>query len=287
MSLTVMKTVLAATVTIDDLKLYFKGNNWHMSGLSDSFLEAHSANYDVSITSKSFLYHVSIVANEDSSDSDEKVTDEPLEFIVQFLGEAGGNDLLKHVSTPESLAHAIRILAARVELNEIGPRKAAAELRRTIMATDAAFVRRAFDVIKRYAAREDIQKEELADLMKGLKTKGWKVSESEMKNGLPELTVDISGIYTARISIDSIAWSYKFSVRDVPGSEWEGVTNDPISDYRQFYKDPATQEAKAQRKVMQEEKDESKTVDPDKKSPRDETTVVPPRRSPEAQPAAE
>lgn len=279
---------VSATVTMDDLKKYFKG--WQYSGLTDSHLEAHSENYDVVINSKSFVFHVSIEAVDDPSDSDEKVTDDPLEFITGFLGKGGGEDLVKHISSPVSLSQALRILASKIELQECDPRQAALAIRHAILATNAAFLTSSMHTFLRYASREDLEREELDDLMRGLKKKGWKVQESTTENGMPELTVDISGIYTAKISVDSIAWRYEFSVRDFPESKHEGVTDDPIQRFRQFYKDPKVQESKQRRKENRsgpQVPDLDKTVAPKRADKSQDATVPPPKRQPEVQPAAE
>jgi len=260
-----MRTHLAATVTIEDLKKFFSGEDWEIKYASPMAFEAKAKSDDVivSLRAKSFMYHVHVEATDDPSDSDDQVTDEPLQFLVEFLetGSEGDEYLKKLSSSPELFADGLRLIASGIEQGTFGLSRTGMGLRRALMATDAPFFLFAMETICRYAAGEDIQKEEFDDLKKLMVSKGWKVKESQSDAGLLELVVDVSGIYTAKITVESIMWHYSFEYEGMPESKDEGTVDDPIVAFKKFYKLDSTKDAKAKK--------------PQKVSPQDKPTVAP------------
>lgn len=240
----------ASTVTIDDLKTYFKGVHWKINAITDNSLEANSYSYSVVMKAKGFSYFVKIEAVDDPADSDEKVTDEPIKFIASFL-ETGtsGDELLQKMSSDALLtAKAVRTLSYAIE-SGLCIKKSKNILRRMAVALEFPFVYRVFSAVVRTAARQEIEKEELDDLKKAIKAKGWNVYEEESDTGLPKLTVDVSDIYTAEITVESIEWHYTFEVIGKPETKEDGITDDPIEAFRTYYRKPEIQEAKETKKL--------------------------------------
>ncbi len=281
-----MKHRVSAVVTMEEIRNYFKGDKWKSSEFTDSSMEAHSNNYDVSLQAKDFKFRVRVEAEDDPTDSDETTTEDPVKFLEEFLGAGAGSSggFEKMSSSPKSVARALRALASRIDRGNVEKRSAIGSLRRIVLSTGISMVEYAIRKAILAASQEEVHKSELDDLLKGLKSKGWKAKESSTKNGFPSISVDMSGIYTAEITVDTMVWSYVFEIRDYPDSRKEGMTNDPIQQFRLYYKDPSTQEYESLREEeaktgKAEPNDE--TVAPPKKSPsQDDETVAPPKKRP-------
>jgi len=240
-------------VTIEDLTTYFKGERdggdaWR-SAVRDGGLQAWCDTYTVELKPKGVMYHVEVAASDDSSDKDEKVTDDPVEFIVDFLGTGtSGDDFFKNRSSasvgPEELSEVLYELSDGIDEGAVGPRRLACVLRRAMVLTDAESVRRMLAAAIRFAeTREDFEVKDLAKLKAEMADKGWKVSVDSDDRDLPVLTVDVGGVYKARVTVDHLQWDYSFEVNGTDGKD-SGVTDDPIVAFRNFYRDEHIIEAK-------------------------------------------
>jgi hypothetical protein len=298
-------------VSFDDVRNYFKGEHWKVSEGEDGF-DADSEAYEVRLKSKGATYDVEIAAADDPSDSDTKVTDDPVEFISKFLGTGTeADDILKKMSSfpdPSLLSRLLIRAANLVESEVLTVQQTKRIIRRGIVATFGRSFRSMLAAVVRAAKGQDVRSDEMTKLQKTMKEKGWKVSQHEDDKGHAVLEVDVSGVYTATIKLDSLLWNYEFQVNEMPESKDSGVTDDPIQQFRLFYKKDSTQDAKSElkkkrgsdkqekqeegtkpagpagKKKDQERKDSGKTRDQE----RDETgdtmmapTQLPPSRVPD------
>ncbi len=296
-----MRPVTAATVTLEDLSKYFKGEHWR-SVEKEGGLEGRSDSYSVFLKPKDFVYAVEIHAYEDEGDGDEEVTDDPLRFLVDFLktGHAGDEALDKmagvfsHMNTlpPDGLISMLRIWANAVDTQEIGPADLGKLLRRAAILVDmktakvllTAAVRLAQDQVELEPHLKDIEVKDhdeepgpssdvhrnkvetagMEELVKKMSEKGWRAKLDTSDRGSPEVTVDIAGIYEAKIEIDHISWHYEFEVNGTDVHD-EGITDDPISMFRNFYRSDAVQSAKKGLYDKPKEKQEEATKPPSHK----------------------
>jgi hypothetical protein len=276
-----VKRTEASTTTLDDLKMYFKhggetpvkrrGEVWRTRAREGGGLHAESSVYSVDLAPGGTVFHVEVSAYDDPSDADAQVTDSPTEFLVDFLktGTAGDSVFEKMASAmrrassfgPSEVSGILRLIAAETESGKLTKRQAVLAIRRASVLPTAGLAE----------ARHAKESEDIATLEKEMEAKGWKVKASEDESrGLPVLTADISGVYGARISVDHVSWSYKFSLVMDPSVKVEGVTDDPIEEFESFYKDPSTKDARksAEARAAEERLDHE-----------DDVTVPPPRRS--------
>lgn len=288
-----------ATVSADELLAFFQGkrggnqdDRWTSEVNSDGEFWAHSNAYTVFASPKGIVYSVDISAVDDRSDSASKVTDDPIEFIVEFLetgSEADGFFRARASVTPDAMSGLLRKLASGVESGEIGPRRLSSSIRRAVAAVDAATTPTA----RSAAVKEEGVERELSKLQNETKSKGWKSRVDRTSTGTPALTIDIGGQYTARVMIDHVVWDYAFKVTGVPGLEdtvnEEGVTHDPIASYRKWRNLPEVQEAraeaikKAQPAAPEDDWDfdNAKTGVPSTPKPGGDKTVAPPSKADE------
>jgi hypothetical protein len=287
-----MRPVLAATITLDDLKRYFtgkgsRGSTWRSTVRDDGTFEARGDIYHVEIApggSASFM--VKVHAYEDESDSDEAVTDDPMKFLADFLktGTAGDQALQQMAGIfqrvtampPIGMANFLRHWADDVEAGKVGPRALARLLRRASLMPDMnhtlALLAEAAHLV-RLAAREHVEVKEMQELAKKMEAKGWRAKPGKNDRGFPELTVDIAGIYEAKIEVDHTPWKYSFEVHEHPETHAEGITDDPISEFERYYKTDKVQTAKDDLKEKVNSKgrgvENDKTLAPSKKNPID------------------
>lgn len=232
-----MRGHTSAVVTVDDLKTYIKGTHATVTESDDGSIKVESKKYTFSFKPKGFKYSVKIEATDDPSDADEKVTSDPMKFIAGFLGSdvPGGEHFDKMSSnSPERISFALRKIAFEVEADSIGPKRLSRILRRASIIPDMELVYSVFSAASRTAAGLEVSKKEIEELSSKMKKKGWKVEESENDIGLPELTVDVSGIYEAKIRVDSIPYDYHLSVNGHSNLDEKGETEDPIKEIREY-----------------------------------------------------
>jgi len=251
---------VALVVSFEDVRNYFKGDHWKVSEDEDGF-SADSEAYEVRLKSKGATYGVEIEASDDPSDSDSKTTDDPVGFITKFLGTGTeADDILKKMSSfpdPTLLSRLLTRTANLVESEVITIQASKRIIRRAIVATFGKSFRAMLAAVVRAAKGQDARADEITKLRKVMKEKGWKVSQHEDDKGHAVLEVDVSGVYTATVKLDSLLWDYTFQVQDMPESKDEGVTDDPIQQFRLFYKDDSTQEAKSELKKKRKSEKEA------------------------------
>lgn len=258
-----MRSVLSAVVTLPELKNYFKGEHWKLSDV-DGGIQGKSEAYDVSVTQKSATFSVEIHATDDPSDSDKAKTDDPVEFITKFLSTGeGADDILKKMSFYADPKFLITLLrrAANFAESGVSTERLTRMLRRGAALMDGHRLRPMLAAVVWAALENDPHATgEVEKLQKEMKAKGWKVTQDVDDHGRAKLIADVSGIYEASITLDSIVWSYSFEVNDVPESKEDGVTDDPIQKFRLFYKKDSTEDAKKQLKEKKSRKREEGTV---------------------------
>jgi hypothetical protein len=259
-----MGSLVAATITLDDVKTYFKGEHWHTNVHEDGSFEGNSRSYHVILkASDEPEFAVKVQAYEDESDKDEAVTDEPMKFLVDFLktGTAGDQAMQQMAgvfqreanASPQGLSRVLRHWADNVQAERIEPQVLARLLRRASLLPDmptTMTVLATAILAARVAAREDIETKEMQELANNMTKKGWRVKADKNDRGLPELTVDIAGVYEAKIEVDNIPWKYLFEVHEHPDTKAEGVTDDPIAEFRRYYRSDKVQDAKAELKTI-------------------------------------
>ena len=288
-----MRPLVAATVTLEDLKNYFKGtgvrgSTWRATVRDDGTLEARGNYYLVELTpggSPSFL--VKIQAHEDESDKDEAVTDEPMKFLVDFLktGTAGDEALQKMARTlepayqdgyvpPVVVANLLRAWAIDVEKERIGPRATTRLLRRASLLPDWSENIKLLRNVVRMASRAQIEAKEMQKLADEMTKKGWRVKAGKNDRDLPEITADIAGVYEAKIEIDHMPWKYSFEIHEHPETKAEGITDDPITLFEKYAKTDKVSKAKSDLDSSKSEKAKADvsegTVAPKKKRPHED-----------------
>lgn len=258
---------ISVVVSMDDVQGYFRGDPWRTAVREGSFIGwSDTAEVELKPVGPKFKLHVESV--DDPSDSEDFVTDKPMKELAAFLGHdiPGGEHFEKMSSvTPARASRALMALAAMVERSEIGPRMLARKLRTLSIPVVAA--------VQRTADQKKDEEGFISKLRSDMEAKGWKVVQDEDDRGLPTLTVDISGIYEAQVSVEEVTWEFKFQVTGAPETLRKGRTNDPIAEYRRYYKDPdiaeAARNARSDRQKKVLESQEEATNAPRRKAPED------------------
>lgn len=240
-----------ATITTDELTTFFSGkrgdkgtDRWESSvdEITGDF-HARSNAYTILASPKGVVYSVNIKAGDDPSDSDSKITDDPIEFIVEFLetgSEGDGFFRARASMTPDALSGVLRSLARGIVEGDVGPRRLSSSIRRAIAAADLAAAERLILA----SQREDSVERELGKLQDDVRSKGWTSKVGRGDDGIPVLQVDVGGQYLARIVVDHVVWDYSFQVTGQKGTESSGITDDPIAEFRAWRRDPSVQEAR-------------------------------------------
>jgi hypothetical protein len=268
----------ATVVSYYDLQDYFAGDSWEFKRHDDGTVTAKSGVYDLKLKQKPSKCRVRIYANDDPSDSEEAETSDPVSFIKKFLSTGPeSEELLKKMSSRSGIGHLPALLRQAALMLDVkrDPRDVAKVVRRGMVASFGPSLDRLFVAVVRTLAGEGDRARETEKLVKEMKEKGWKVTQSE-EDGQPKMEVDVSGIYTADIFVTESVWDYTFQVQEIEESKEEGTTNDPIQQFRLFYKKDSTQDFKKQLKEKRESgkpKEDEGTVAPGKKKPDDEKTA--------------
>jgi hypothetical protein len=249
-----MRTSISGVVTWDDLKTYFKGAQWARRDFSDNRFQGATRHFSVDIEPEAVQFEYKIEAVDDPSDSESGVSDDPVAKIAKFLGRdlPGGEFFEQRASGPRAVASALRTAAGMASRGAPSRRAVSAALRR---AASIPFVPGALRTLRAAASRlAGMAEERFDELESKMESKGWEVKRRE-SDGREELVVDVSGIYEATISLDSIRYHYMFQFADRPDLTKSGTTEDPIQEFRNYYKDPDVQEAASAARPMK--KDES------------------------------
>lgn len=224
-----MRNHRGSIVPWEDIRNYFRGTNWHLIP-SDKSFEAQSETTRVSFDMMRILYDVSVASIDDSSDSIEskQPVEDPIQFIVKFL-ETGteADEFYSKISSDVSvLSNWLRTAS------NFSEEKLSCGLRRVIVAMMSPSSPKATSAGALKSLRQEFQE------------KGWKVRDATSKNGLAGLDIDISGVYTAHVGLNSFEWEYAFDLIGPEDVQKTGLTTDPIQEYRNFYKNPDVVAAK-------------------------------------------
>lgn len=286
-----MRTIVAATVTLEDLKTYFKhggetplrDEHWRSRPTDDGGLIAESPTFEVEMHPKGASFYVSIEAYDDQSDSDEMVTNDPAKFIVDFLkagtGSAGEEVFGKMAGlirrsaaiSPADLSGLLRYIAAEAMSGRMTKRACAAAVRRACAFTSLGEAPKVFRSAAALAARiaadlpaerESVELREMAQLQAKMREKGWRSKVYEGKHGLPEMEIDIAGVYRAKVEVDHIIWTYTFKLLGDPGVEDHGVTDDPIEEFKRFYRSEEVARCRSEQREKAEMRRDDETVVP-------------------------
>ncbi len=247
-----MNSILSV-VTVDDLRTYFSGKRWGGDGWKgDSFDGSIQDVVDVKLWPEGLAYWVKIEAVDDPSDAEEMSTEKPLKAIAEFLGQdlPGGEHFDRMSAAPAWFAQAVEVAATSIRSGSLGRRRAISVLRRLSL-----FSR---------TARSDVPnpKGAIPELEEQARRKGWKVKIKKGEHGDEVLEIDVSGVYRAEVSVDSVMYGYSFAVRGADVGE-EGKTEDPIREFEKWSKDAdvadaaesAREEAVSKRTVQAPEDD--------------------------------
>ena len=110
----VMRTIIAAVVSWDELKTYFgKGSVWKRTDIRDDRMSGSSRYFSFDIEPKEVVYAYKIEAVDDPSDSEEGTSPNPLKDIAKFLGQGlpGGEFFEKRSSSPDGVSAILRAAA--------------------------------------------------------------------------------------------------------------------------------------------------------------------------------
>lgn len=252
-----------------DLEKYFAGSSWEFGRRDDGSVTAKSEAYDVKLVQKPSKYEVRITSTEDPSDSDKAVTDDPVEFITKFLSTGTeADDVLKKMSfsqDPNLIVYVMSRAKVCADTGILDARGVSRMVRRGKVAADLTRLQRLFTAVVRAVAGAGDDVQEVAKVTKDMKEKGWKVVQGEDEGGYATLKVDVSGIYEAEVRARDTVWDYTFQVNGIDESKEEGTTDDPLQQFRLYYKKDSTQDFRKQLKEQKAgEADPDATVAPGK-----------------------
>ena len=295
-----MRLITAAMVTPADVQKFFTGH-YKTKVREGGLIIAESKEYLVELQPKSPVFAVRIEAHEDPEDSDEVVTDDPDKFIMDFLKAGTGGDevfgkmagLVRRTDRlgPRDLSGLLRSIAARAASGQMTRRTAAMAVRRVSALMGRSAVRTADGM-------EAAELKEMAELQASMREKGWRSKVGYDDRDMPEMTVDVAGIYEARVSVHGLMWGFFFQVQGVSEASTEGVTDDPLEEFRGWRKSDEIQAVRSEQDAKKsgpkspgpapddgktepsKGEPDMKTAPPPKKPVADEKTAPPPKKKP-------
>jgi len=217
-------------VSLEDVRRYFPSKMWGASSWRRDSLYGSRGPVEVhvKVVGKQFGVHVEAV--DDPSDSEDVTTEEPLKAIAEFLGRdiPGGEHFERMSFMPELFARSLVAAAELVGSGAVGRRAAVRMLRRlsSIRMADST-----------------PQDDSMSDLEKEARAKGWKAALKRGPHGDEKLVIDVSGLYTAEVTLDSMLYEHKFLVEDHPDVTEEGTTEDPIREFERWIRKGEVQDA--------------------------------------------
>jgi len=225
---------ISRIITTDEIYNFFSNDNEQVFKFNDGSMNVNYYGALAEISPHSLMFNVVIKSPDDPLDSDEMITDEPLKFISEFL-ETGtaGDEFFNKMSSDSFIRRFESIFSEKS--NKIA-KTAANRLRRLALSVDADTVEQILFDATRVASKyifsnQEFVEEEFNELKIKASEKGWKVTKSNNN-----LQIDISGIYEVEISVYSISWSYSFMVEGHNDTKEEGIVDDPIMAFQQWYK---------------------------------------------------
>lgn len=246
-------------VSKKEVEEYFKSDVFRQYKNSEHTLEYYNDRLEFWFDAKSVTYDVTIESTEDELDRGKiSGTEDPVDFIMEFLGSGEGSELFKKASSPESLSKYLIKLSSNLLDRTSSVRK----LRR-IAAAISANKHNIFSLKSLIAFDADALAEETDALLEQLEKNKWKVKKVKTDADLWVIEVNIMDLYKATIKPNSIKWKYSIRVRGVDGSQETGFTDDPIKVYRHYHKSEKYQNAKAELSRIKRLEDEVKTKKPE------------------------
>jgi len=232
-----MRLIASNTVTTENLKGYFKGyldnSKWN-THVDNGVFYAWCDLFSVTMIPESVTYDVQVSDLEDPSDSDEGTTDNPAEFIAEFMSTGIGDEFWEKRSSisPTKFRNMMIRLSNDIDNRVIGKKHLIRTLRRSIIAMDLDGMRRMIVAAIKLSSG-NFETEEISKLKSQMTEKGWSVRVESSRTG-QKIIVDIGGLYEAIIKIDQQLWDCKFEFNDDPSIIEKVMTNDPISAFNDF-----------------------------------------------------
>lgn len=227
--------------------------------------------YEVELRAQDPLWHLRVEAVDDPSDSEEVTASDPVGALADFLarGLPGGGDFFRDRAaalrrmaaalrssappTPRAVARAVFALVAKADDLGLGDTEEVPTRRRGPSSGPSSG-----------PAQGPDETSLVGGLLRKMRQKGWDVSQGETDWGAPLLKVGIGDEYRAEVRVDSMPFSYRFGFKGRPDVSSEGVTDDPIREFKSWYRSPEVEEAW----------EEANAAPPPSEAP----TAAPPRR---------
>jgi hypothetical protein len=213
---------------MDDVRTYFKGKSWPSTEVNgDQFHGVSIWNFRVDFVQNDPEYKIEIISPEDPEDSDSFTTRDPISDIKKFLSKGmSDTEWLKAASDVNYFSDILRRLANSIEKSHHPSiRKVSRLLRRISL----------IDVGSRIARS---MSDDLESLYQQMEKEGWKVKE-KIDGESHFLHVDVGdGLYEITIVPSSIQWKYNIEFIGNDDLTISGVTDDPISEYDNWTKNP-------------------------------------------------
>lgn len=253
-----MFNVLSSLVTLDDLHNYFKGAHRIKLFNPEQGISGEQAYYKFDIKPNSSTYFLKVEAVDDPSDSVEIETDKPVKELVDFLNEnmPSGNFFNKMASDNAKKSHFILRIAKL--FSETPEWKLLPVLRRASILFTTSAIPKLQKFVSRIA-RGPVDMSELEEIHGYMKSKGWNVNLETNERGDDVIKVDISGVFKAEIVPESIMYDYTFSMHNRDDVTENGITDDPIEAYQNWYRSPSVESAYEEEKSEKIRRSEQET----------------------------
>jgi hypothetical protein len=288
-------------VTKQDIESYFKGDDWRLFPDGEGF-KASGDFAELTLKPVKTIFNVKIENIDDPVDYEEDETEDPIKFIVKYLqtGTEGDEVFRKMSSCPQNVSYVLLLLASELDKNRISPKTLVKNLskisawmtKKPDEIPKPPKVPKDYDILRDYSAEhtyegdDDTEKSsihskrpssknnqitiELNKLFSNMKSKGW-----DAKLNDDDITVNIQDLFTAEVAIEKIIWKYEFQIRGFEDTKKSGETEDPIGEFRNYYRDPdvyaAYEEAKEQHAGKKESEEYQATKKPGQVSPYSKT----------------
>jgi len=235
---------LATIQTLDDVAKAIKsfGDVEVRPGDEPSSVKILAWPFVISVKQHETLFHWTLQAIDDPSDSDEGFAADPLDEILDSLSEeTPGRDIWKqYAASPAKLSALLRKLASNptdrksiVLLKRIAGFLSAAEARPNLLL--------------------DLHQREIQKIVRSMETRHWRASEVQDESGLPAVEFEIGEAYEGKIMLSKILYEYEFSVEKQPAVTEDGVTDDVVGHLKAWLHKPDVDEAAAEAERLDSE----------------------------------
>lgn len=207
----------AAIETIDDIVRSIRSFGDVDVSPTEKGIKIDAWPYSITIDRHETMFHWTLEAVDDPSDSDEGFAADPMEDILDSLSEeTPGREIWKGLaSSPERLAYALKKIAARM---------ASGKLNRQ----DAAMVKKLAGALRCAAPVSpllQLHEQEADRMLKDMQRRRWQAHKVEDSSGLPAIEFEIGEEYKGKIMLAKALYSYDFSIADHPELSEKGVTD--------------------------------------------------------------